>query len=264
MSSPFSGMDPYLESYLWPDVHHRLATEICRQLMPRLMPRYVARLEISVIEDTAPEAEIGVMYPDVEVLTTDEATDPIAQSWGGQTAGGLSPTPALVTVELANPQVSIATVEIRTVAQNQLITAIEILSPINKREPGLTAYRRKRERLRQAEVHLLEIDLLRRGARWLTHPRVPETAYRALLVRARQDRVELWPIRLADPLPVLPVPLREVDPDVPLDLPSALATIYTEAAYQLSINYHQSPPPPSLSEAEANWLDQVLRQAGKR
>ncbi len=44
MPSPFPGMDPYLEGYLWPDVHHRLATQISDQLMPMLRPRYVARV----------------------------------------------------------------------------------------------------------------------------------------------------------------------------------------------------------------------------
>lgn len=46
MPSPFPGMDPYLEGYLWPDVHHRLATQISDQLMPMSRPRYVARIEI--------------------------------------------------------------------------------------------------------------------------------------------------------------------------------------------------------------------------
>ncbi|MGB0562287.1 MAG: DUF4058 family protein [Spirulinaceae cyanobacterium] len=32
MPSPFSGMDPYLEGYLWPDVHHALASKIRQQL----------------------------------------------------------------------------------------------------------------------------------------------------------------------------------------------------------------------------------------
>ena len=54
MPSPFLGMDPYLEGYLWPDVYHRLATEISRQLTPLLKPRYVARLEIYVFKDSAP------------------------------------------------------------------------------------------------------------------------------------------------------------------------------------------------------------------
>lgn len=44
---------------------------------------------------------------------------------------------------------------------NSVITSIEILSPVNKREPGLTAYQRKRLQLHNAGVHLLELDLLR-------------------------------------------------------------------------------------------------------
>ncbi len=63
MPSPFPGMDPYLEGYLWPDVHHRLATQISDQLMPVLRPRYVARIEIQVVQDATPEADIGIMYP---------------------------------------------------------------------------------------------------------------------------------------------------------------------------------------------------------
>jgi hypothetical protein len=65
--SPFPGMDPYLEGYLWPDVHSALAHTIRQQLAPQIQPKYVARLEISVIEDQSPAAEIGIMYPDVEV-----------------------------------------------------------------------------------------------------------------------------------------------------------------------------------------------------
>ena len=65
MPSPFPGMDPYLEGYLWPDVHSALAHKIRQQLAPQIQPKYVARLEISVIEDSSPEAEIGIMYPDV-------------------------------------------------------------------------------------------------------------------------------------------------------------------------------------------------------
>ncbi len=32
MPSPFPGMDPYLEGYLWPDVHSALANKIRQQL----------------------------------------------------------------------------------------------------------------------------------------------------------------------------------------------------------------------------------------
>jgi|GEM_PF-293067 len=82
MPSPFPGMDPYLEGYLWPDVHHRLATQISRQLAPQIQPNYVARLEISVIEDTTFTAEVGVMYPDVEVLKVKPASPALPSSTG--------------------------------------------------------------------------------------------------------------------------------------------------------------------------------------
>lgn len=67
MPSPFPGMNPYLEGYLWPDVLMALAHKIRQQLAPQLQPNYVARLEISVVEDETFETEIGVMYPYVRL-----------------------------------------------------------------------------------------------------------------------------------------------------------------------------------------------------
>ena len=60
MPSPFPGMAPYLEGYLWTDVHSALTHKIRQQLAPQIQPKYVARLEISVIGDQSPEAEIGI------------------------------------------------------------------------------------------------------------------------------------------------------------------------------------------------------------
>lgn len=42
MSSPFPGMDPYLEGSLWATAHPQLSVEIARQLAPKLRPKYVA------------------------------------------------------------------------------------------------------------------------------------------------------------------------------------------------------------------------------
>jgi hypothetical protein len=38
MASPFPGMDPYLEGYLWQDVHQSLAGQFKKQLNPMLVP----------------------------------------------------------------------------------------------------------------------------------------------------------------------------------------------------------------------------------
>jgi hypothetical protein len=257
MPSPFPGMDPYLEGYLWPDVHHRLATQICRQLAPRLKPRYVARLEITVVEDVSFEAEVGLMYPDVEIVAASQraALREPAPAWAeadvAQAEAEPEITPPLI---IRAPEIRLAAVEVRDAARNELVTCIEIVSPVNKREPGLTGYRQKRDRLRRAGVHLLEIDLIRRGVRLPAPSRVSSAPYLVTLIRAQTHTWELWPIKLQDRLPTVPIPLRAPDPDVPLDLPAALKAIYEEAAYELSIDYSLSPPPPPLSAEETGWL----------
>jgi hypothetical protein len=250
-------MDPYLEGYLWPDVHSALAHKIRQQLAPQIQPKYVARLEISVIEDSNPEAEIGIIYPDVDVIKARSSGSSPGKAPGG--TGGAAAAPSLVApLTIPLPQVRIATVVIRDVAQNLLVTSIEILSPVNKREPNLGRYRQKRERLREAHVHLLEIDLLRRGTRPWTHPRLPQVAYVVLLTRVQACAVEVWPIPLQERLPIVPVPLCSPDADATLDLAAALSAIYDEAFYQLSIDYSHDPPPPPFSTEEMAWLSARL------
>jgi hypothetical protein len=254
-------MDPYLEGYLWPDVHHRLATQISDQLMPMLRPRYVARIEIQVVQDATPEADIGIMYPDVEVVRAHQHSDerpPASSGTGERAAEALSITPTSLSVPLLDVEVRLATVEIRDTAHNRLVTSIEILSPVNKREPGLSKYREKRRQLRAAGVHILEIDLLRRGQRPLVHPRIPPSAYRITLIRAAARCADIWSLRLQDALPIVPIPLRAPDGDLPLDLATAFTTIYDRAAYDLSLNYAEPPPPPPLSTEEQAWVRQHL------
>jgi Protein of unknown function (DUF4058) len=259
MPSPFPGMDPYLEGYLWVDVHNALANKIRQQLAPKVQPGYTVRLEVYLVQDTAPEGEIGILYPDVEVLCQKSALPGSTRSPLPVESGNLLVTPASLTLPLMPPvDVRITSVEIRDTASNTLVTSIEILSPVNKREPGITPYRQKRQRLYNANVHLIEIDLLRRGTRPFVHPRLPAVPYLMTLTRAQAQEVEMWTIALQDPLPVIPVPLRSPDADVPLDLAAALRDIYDEAFYNLSIDYGQSPPQPALTEEDLAWMDALL------
>ena len=281
MPSPFPGMDPYLEGYLWPDVHQALANKIRQLLGPQLQPRYVARLAISVVQDEAPEAEVGIMYPEVEIVKSKPGSPllpeptpftPLYPPPGSTTRGvlrgdvpvreavGGAGVAVAAPLTISLPRVRLVNVEIRDAAQNVLVTSIEILSPINKREPNLSQYRQKRARLRAANVHLLEIDLLRRGTRAWGHPRIPETPYLILLTRAQAEAVEIWPVKLQDTLPSVSAPLRPPDADVVLDLSAALREVYAEAFYHLSIDYTQAPPPPPLSDEDAAWLKEVIKE----
>ena len=65
MPSPFPGMDPFLEGYVWPDVHNALAVKIRQLIVPLIQPKYFAHLNVYVVEDQHPESDIGILYPDV-------------------------------------------------------------------------------------------------------------------------------------------------------------------------------------------------------
>ena len=241
MPSPYPGMDPYLEGHLWPDVHSALAAKIRQLLAPQVRPRYVVRLAVYVVEDLAPDGEIGIMYPDVEVLSAHKLAE-IALRY--DVAGSPPLTPPTVAPLLGPIAVRIPELEIRDAATQRLVTAIEILSPVNKRGAGLENYRQKRRQLLQAGVHLVEIDLIRRGVRPFSHPQIPPPPYLVTLVRSHATQVEAWPVRLDEPLPTIPIPLHAPDADAVLALQAALAAVYEEAGYDLSIDYGQAPPPP--------------------
>jgi len=273
MPSPFPGMDPYLEGYLWPDVHHALASEIRRQLAPQVRPRYAVRIEVATYHDDNPESEIGIMYPDVEIWRRRSAPQALAAMptpLGADTAAAEQAPPITqpITVPLFDYEVRIATVEVYDAIQNQLITSIEIISPYNKREPGLATCREKQRRLREAGVHLLEIDLLRRGQRpvktgaVITDGEIFGAHYLITLVRSGANELEAWPVNVQEQLPVVAVPLRSPDGDVPLGLAAVLTTIYNDAGYDLSIDYAQNPPPPEFDAATRAWLRERIQDAG--
>ncbi|MDY7006967.1 MAG: DUF4058 family protein [Cyanobacteriota bacterium] len=78
------------------------------------------------------------------------------------------------------------------------------------------------------------------------------------MTRYHAEVIDIWPLTLQDLLPTIPIQLRSPDSDVVLNLSAAFNEIYDEAAYDLSINYSEAPPPPILSEAEKQWVENVL------
>lgn len=258
MPSPFPGMDPYLEGSLWTTFHFTFGAEIVRQLAPRLRPRYVALpVERLLIEESD---DVGVfstsMYPDLSVLATQQG--PTVE---GATATTAMPLRLATVIPQEVPHVSI---EIRDIAGRQLVAAIEILSPTNKRGAGRTEYLTKRRRLLLSTAHLIEIDLLRGGQRVPMHDQLPPADYFVLLSRAEQRPVsDVWPIALRDKLPVVPVPLTATDADLPLDLQAAFSATYELLGYDLLVDYRQQAEPP-LHEAADAWAAELLRAAGLR
>jgi hypothetical protein len=220
-----------------------LATEIRSQLTPHLRPRYIAVLTPHVTYDELSIQETRLAKPDVAIGRPDD------RAWDGE-AVAIAPAPLVGRVALEAP-IRSQSIEIRDTKTGRLVTAIEILSPVNKR-PGHEAfdtYRRKRRDLLRTDVHLLEIDLLRGGQRPPLETELPDAPYFVFLSRGEQrPRVDIWPLRLQESIPLLPVPLLAPDPDAPLDLGRAIQTIYDEAAYDLRIDYRQLVEDLSLTE----------------
>lgn len=267
MPSPFPGMDPYLEdSEVWPGFHQFLAVELASQLNQRLNPKYYADVEVRTVAEDVSVAAFHTIYPDAGVF---ESMIP-----------GTEPVPGPMTVEVAIPEAPVhrivlvpgrtklRSVRVYVTETSQLVTSIEILSPFNKRRgEGVEEYRRKRARLLQSPVHLIEVDLLRAGQRPGREVAEPplDTDYVLLVNRDRDsDRriSEIWPVSFSELLPVLPVPLLPPDPDVAIDLGAALRTVYTRAGYERRIDYRRPVPPPDLRPAMAAWLREHLPEVG--
>ncbi len=105
---------------------------------------------------------------------------------------------------------------------------------------------------------------MRVGTRFPTAQPLPAAPYFVFVSRGgRRQEVEVWPIALEQPLPVVPLPLLPGDPAVPLDLQQALAVVYDIIGYDELVDYTRPPPEP-LSAAESAWVEERLRGAGRR
>jgi hypothetical protein len=163
-------------------------------------------------------------------------------------------------VEVILPEVVVehsAFLEIHDRVNRQVVTVIELLSPSNK-DAGSDRkqYLAKRGQLLSSGIHLVEIDLLRGGPRMPANG-MPECDYCVLVGRAQNLwRAGLWPIRLRERLPVIPIPLSRDDADSQVDLQAVLHRTYDAARYG-SFIYKQGPVPP-LSAEDAAWAAQFV------
>lgn len=259
MSMPFPGMDPYLENpILWTGVHSRLINSISSQIAPALRPRYVVSIEERVVIDIPHQQRV----PDLWIQKTPS----------GASLNPTSPSVVLaepLVMELANDAVREPYIEILDRYQDlQVVTVLELLSPINKTAgPGREQYLKKRSETLNSSTHLVEIDLLRMGARSHDFTEAQLRALgafdylisvnrsRGLHHEASRTRVEFFPCQLRKRLPAFGLPLVLPDPDVALDLQAALDRVYEEGSYMLRINYTQ-PCLPNLSEDDHQWVQE--------
>lgn len=135
-----------------------------------------------------------------------------------------------------------------------LIAVLEVLSPANKEEPGRSEYLVKRNGLLRQQVHLVELDLLRSGQRVPLQDPLPPADFYYLLSRGnRRPECQVYSWTLRHRLPILPIPLRDPDPDICIDLGAVFATTYQRGRYRQQIDY-SAPPPCPLSPEDRAWI----------
>lgn len=251
MRSPFPGMDPYLEDPGgWVGVHDGLIVAVRADLNRRIRPRFVADAGTTVYV-IAPDDRRWV-FPDIFVVEARQAV--------GAAVGSRIEAP--VQVLLDGPETfSQPHVVIRDRESRDVVTILEVLSPINKAPASSRArsdFLRKRSEVISSRTHWVEIDLLRAGER---PPEVRGAGdYYALVKRSGTAVADVWPIGLRDRLPTIGVPLRNDADDAPLDLQLMLDRVWTDGGYADLIDYDSPPPPPALDAADARWAaDQVRR-----
>jgi hypothetical protein len=263
MQSPFPGMNPYLEQALtWRGFHNHFLTTLQVALTEAVDPDFFVRQEESVVIHEALGSEpVGLARLDLGIGALPGSLVPSGEERAHRSEGAEFLAPVVGQVLLAEAEVESAPyLEIRTLDRQEIVTVIELLSPTNKRlGPGRSDFLDKRRRTLQSGAHYVEIDLLRCGPR-LPIRGLPDCVYYVMSSRVeRRPDVELWPIQLADPLPVISIPVREPRPHVELDLQVLFDATFRAGRYGRYV--HGTPPDPPLSAGDQAWADRLLGRA---
>lgn len=260
MASPFPGMNPYLKQpAFWSSFHTRLMVAIADAIEPQLSSHYYVDVETRTYQSDESDEELLIGIPDAIVFA--KQPDPSAPEVSAvkETVVATQPRPETVAVPMPI-EIKERYLEVREMGTDEVIAVIELLSPKNKRAgEGRTAYQKKRRLILGSETHLVELDLLRVAKPMPILGVRSVSPYRILISRSQQrPKADLYGITLQQPLPSFPIPLKpdEAEPIVPLQ--SVFDQVYERARYDTRIDYHQPVPPPKLSDADQQWVDELL------
>lgn len=255
MPSPFPGMNPYIEqSGVWKDFHESFIPLAREVLAPQVAPNYFVKVEEHVyLHERSADERRPLGAPDVSIHRRPKATD---STTGTNTTAVIAPshvfTPQAVEEE------AFCYLEVIDRHSRRVVTVIELLSPSNKKTgEARDQYWYKTRHLLNTDTAVVEIDLLRGGHRmpWVD---MPTCDYYALVSRVHErPRSDFWPVGLRDPLPIIPIPLRQGEPEASLDLQSLVHRVYDAAQYHLHI--YDSPPEPSLRPEDQAWAESLIR-----
>jgi Protein of unknown function (DUF4058) len=259
MPSPFPGMDPWLEdSEVFPNLHACLITHLQEAINAVLPPGYVATTKTIVWVDDELRRE-----PDVSLFGRDR--EPNSHATSTMTLTGLV---AIGQAKTSDPWEE-PYLEILSTKGKRLVTAVEVLSPSNKRagDTGRKMYQEKQKEIRLAGVNLVEIDLLRGGSHstilslMQLQKAIGQFDYHISVLVGHSMTYHAAAIRLTDRLPTIGIPLDPEIPEVKIDLQPLLDRCYDGGRYTELVNYRHPCDPP-LTPEQQMWAEGILRARG--
>ena len=223
MSSPFPGMNPYLEEpAIWPLFHQQLITALYQILLPGLVDRYRSRL--------VPRQYVSEMPLFTSVVREEHREE---------------------------------TIEIRHRSDGRLITLIDVVSPANKAtESGRQAYLQRRRSALAEHANVAEIDLVLQGTPMVEYSQedVAERDYAVVVTRATQpNRPDHYPCTLQKRLPKFRLPMAGDDKEVFVDLHTTFLRSFEQGSFEEQLDYSRDPAT-KLAPDKLEWLDAFLRQ----
>lgn len=177
-----------------------------------------------------------------------------------------APSTQPLTIELALAEtIKQGYLEVRRVGTGEVVTEIEIISPINKNTgEGRIKYEKKRQQILSSYTNFVEIDLLPQGNSMITLNQNIEHDYCILVSPSNQrPQAYLYTFKIQDMIPVFTLPLLPEDSEIILDLQSILHQVYDQGRYDLIIDYQQKIIP-ALSKTDTIWAENILNKQGLR
>jgi Protein of unknown function (DUF4058)/Protein of unknown function (DUF2934) len=225
MSSPFPGMDPYLEDAgLWPAFHHELIACLHQMLLPALAQRYRAGIEQRryAVEGS----------PDGQPQEHREEYLAIRDGSGGR---------LITLLDVVSP------------ANKRTKTG---------RQTYLETHRKARDA--GANLVEIDLIMQGRAKQNDAPEGPPKGDYTVAVMRAsRPGRFEIYAAPLGKRLPRFRLPLAGDDRGPVVDLPGAFARAFEQGGFAARIDYRRDPPATLSAENQA-WLNDLLVTRGLR
>ena len=223
-TSPFPGMDPYVEDY-WSDFHHSFITYARDQIQHQLPNYFRATIkhDFWLMPSSLPsESSTGFSHGLIEIWEVPcqlVVTEFELLSFQQKTPGDIHRQFIEKKLRLKQEKINLVEIDLLRAGQREVIPGVE------------------------SEFAAL---------------------YQVTVKRQRNyGPLDVYSIPLHVGLPTLSIPLDRPAQEIPFDLQDVVNKCYCNGRYNLIVNYHTEPNPP-LAPNDAAWADNLLRSNGKR